>query len=179
MSGAAVMWRGGRRTSARRTSYRVALHRPVERHSSRDRAWATKSRWGRGQWEVGRDWRFGRTRIEIRFALSKAAGKRAAHNFGFATKSLPGWKSWGYWGGARGGADDIEKVRQTGRVHSDPSAQLLVRGRSLRGWTLERGLRRTPEWAFVLAASRVRVGCAPPGHKMGSSSLPDRDLRQV
>ena len=32
---------------------RVALHRPVERHSSRDRAWATKSRWGR--WEVGRD----------------------------------------------------------------------------------------------------------------------------
>ena len=34
---------------------RVALHRPVERHSSRDRAWAAKSRWGRGRWEIGRD----------------------------------------------------------------------------------------------------------------------------
>ena len=33
------MWRGGRTTSAR---VRVALHRPVERHSSRDRAWGRK-----------------------------------------------------------------------------------------------------------------------------------------
>ena len=46
---------------------RVALHRPVERHSSRDRAWATKSRWGRGRWEVGRD----------SFPLSKAASRAA------------------------------------------------------------------------------------------------------
>ena len=46
---------------------RVALHRPVERHSSRDRAWAAKSRWGRGRWEVGRD----------SFPLSKAASRAA------------------------------------------------------------------------------------------------------
>ena len=54
---------------------RVALHRPVERHSSRDRAWATKSRWGR--WEVGRD--------SFRF-LKRL---RAQRNFGFATKKRP------------------------------------------------------------------------------------------
>ena len=46
---------------------RVALHRPVERHSSRDRAWAAKSRWGRGRWEIGRD----------SFPLSKAASRAA------------------------------------------------------------------------------------------------------
>ena len=48
---------GGRpscgKEGGRQVRVRVALHRPVERHSSRDRAWATKSRWGR--WEVGRD----------------------------------------------------------------------------------------------------------------------------
>ena len=64
---------------------RVALHRPVERHSSRDRAWATKSRWGR--WEVGRD----------SFRAFKSGFARSA-TLGLPRKSVPSGNG-GYWGG--------------------------------------------------------------------------------
>ena len=64
---------------------RVALHRPVERHSTRDRAWATKSRWGR--WEVGRD----------SFRAFKSGFARSA-TLGLPRKSVPSGNG-GYWGG--------------------------------------------------------------------------------
>ena len=64
---------------------RVALHRPVERHPSRDRAWATKSRWGR--WEVGRD----------SFRAFKSGFARSA-TLGLPRKSVPSGNG-GYWGG--------------------------------------------------------------------------------
>ena len=61
---------------------RVALHRPVERHSSRDRACLGDEK---PVGPVG-----GRTRFVSRFQKRL----RAQRNFGFATKSVPSWK-WG------------------------------------------------------------------------------------
>ena len=79
------MWRGAQEGGRQVRVVRVALHRPVERHSSRDRAWATKSRWGR--WEVGRD----------SFRAFKSGFARSA-TLGLPRKSVPSGNG-GYWGG--------------------------------------------------------------------------------